>query len=301
MTSEHPFRSGFVTLVGRPNAGKSTLVNALVGEKVSIVTSRPQTTRHRIVGIRTRPDSQIVFMDTPGLHANARKLINRTMNRAAAGALADADVVLFVVEAGPWRSGDEHVLQRLATVAAPVVLVVNKVDLARPRAKLLPLLEEWQQKRPFAAIVPVSALTGENLEQLVTLVLAQLPTGERFYPGDMTTDRGRDFRIGEILREKLMAALEREVPYGLAVEITAVEDSPTLTSIDALIWVAKDSQRPIVVGRGGATLKSIGQAARLDLEQLLGKKVFLQTHVKVRRNWADDARALRQLGHEVGS
>jgi GTP-binding protein Era len=292
-------RSGFVAVVGRPNAGKSTLVNALVGEKVSIVTARPQTTRHRIVGIRDRDDSQVVFIDTPGLHAHARKLINRTMNRAAAGSLVDADVV--VIEGTGWNPGDEHVLQRLGGVTAPVVLVVNKADLVRPRARLLPLLEECQGKRPFAAIVPVSALAGDNLDELMRVVVAHLPAGERYYPAGTTTDRGRDFRIAEILREKLMETLEREVPYGLAVEVGAVEESASLVKIDALIWVAKSSQRPIVVGRGGATLKAIGRAARMDLEHLLGRKVFLQTHVKVRRNWADDARALRQFGYEVDS
>jgi GTP-binding protein Era len=296
-----PFRSGFVAVVGRPNAGKSTLVNALVGEKVSIVTSKPQTTRHRIVGIRNRPDSQVVFIDTPGLHAHARKLINRTMNRAATGSLVDADLVLFVIEATGWKAGDEHVLGRLEGARAPVVLVVNKADLVKPKSKMLPLLASCQEKRGFADIVPVSALGGENLEHLTDMILARLPAGERHYPADATTDRGRDFRIAEVLREKLMAALEREVPYGLAVEVAAVEEGEALASIDAVIWVAKDSQRPIVIGRGGETLKAIGRAARLDLEQMLGKKVFLQTHVKVRRNWADDARALRQFGYEAGS
>jgi GTP-binding protein Era len=293
------FRSGFVAVVGRPNAGKSTLVNALVGEKVSIVTAKPQTTRHRVIGIRSRPDCQVVFVDTPGLHADARKLINRAMNRAAAGSLADADVVLFVVEASGWRDGDEHVLRRLARVSAPVILVVNKVDLVRPRSRLLPLLAACQDRREFAAVVPVSALAGENLDELVRVLTARLPEGDRFYPEGMTTDRGRDFRIGEVLREKLMEALDREVPYGLAVEVGAVEETETLVRIDALIWVAKDSQRPIVIGRGGQTLKAIGSAAREELERLLGRKVFLQTHVKVRRNWADDARALRQLGFDA--
>lgn len=293
------FHSGFVAVVGRPNAGKSTLVNALVGEKVSIVTAKPQTTRHRILGIRTREDSQVIFVDTPGLHTNARKLINRSMNRAAAGSLADADLVLFVIEASGWRPGDEYVLQRLSRARAPCVLVVNKLDLLKGRSAMLPLLEECQARHDFAAIVPVSALRGDNLDRLMDIVLEHLPPGDRFFPEDMKTDRGTAFRIAEVLREKLMATLQREVPYGLAVEIGAVEDSPGLAKIDALIWVAKESQRPIVVGRGGVTLREIGRAARLDLEQLLGKKVFLQTHVKVRRNWADDVRALRQFGYEA--
>lgn len=301
MNSPEQFRSGFVAVVGRPNAGKSTLVNALVGEKISIVTDRPQTTRHRIIGIRNRPDSQVVFVDTPGLHAHAGKLINRAMNRAATGSLVDADVVLFVIEATGWRKADQHVLGKLGSLRAPVILVVNKSDLVRPPAKMLPLLEAMQARHAFAEIIPVSALQDDNLERLMELVLARLPVGERFYPDDMKTDRGRDFRIGEVLREKLMALLEREVPYGLAVEVAAVEDDGGLTRIDALIWVAKASQRPIILGRGGERLKAIGQAARLEIEVLLGRKVFLQTHVKVRRNWGDDARALRQLGHEVGS
>lgn len=293
-------RVGFVAVVGRPNVGKSTLVNALVGEKVSIVTAKPQTTRHRVIGIRNRPESQVIFVDTPGLHAHARKLINRVMNRAATGSLADADVVLFVVEAQGWRSGDGHVLKRLDNVTRPVLLVVNKMDLAKQRARLLPMLDECRARREFAAIVPVSAESGENLDRLVELVEGHLPEGERYYPEDLFTDRGRDFRIAEVLREKLMAALDREVPYGLAVEIDAVVESESLVRVDAYIIVSKASQRPIVVGRGGQTLKAIGQAARIDLEQMLGRKVFLRTHVRVRRNWADDARALRQLGHEVG-
>jgi GTPase len=292
-------RCGFVAVVGKPNAGKSTLVNALVGEKVSIVTARPQTTRHRIIGIRNRTDSQVVFVDTPGLHAAAGKLINRTMNRAAVGSLADADVVLFVIEADGWRGADSHVLERLGRTTAPVVLVVNKVDELKPRSRLLPLLTNAERRYPFAAVVPVSALTGENLDELMRVILPALPFGERFYPPEMATDRGRDFRIGESLREQLMSALGREVPYGLAVEIVAVEESASLVRVDAMIWVAKASQRPIVVGRGGEKLKLIGTAARLDMEKLLGRKVFLQTHVKVRRNWADDARALRQFGYEV--
>lgn len=294
-------RVGHVAVIGRPNVGKSTLVNALVGEKVSIVTARPQTTRHRILGIRSRPDSQVVFIDTPGLHAHAGKLINRTMNRAATGSLVDADLVLFVIEAGGWQRGDTHVLQRLEGLRAPVVLVVNKSDLMQPKTRLLPLLEQCQSRGRYADIVPVSARDGENLQRLMEIIVGHLPEGESLYPEDMRTDRGRDFRIGEVLREKLMATLDRELPYGIAVEIGAVEESPELISIDVQILVAKESQRPIVIGRGGETLKAVGREARLELERLLGCKVYLHTHVKVRRNWADDARALRQLGYDHGS
>lgn len=295
------FRSGFVAVVGRPNAGKSTLVNALVGEKVSIVTSKPQTTRHRILGIRNRPESQIIFVDTPGLHSEARKLINRTMNRAAITSLEGADLVLMVVEGQGWHRGDDHVLERLSGREIPIVLVVNKIDRVRSRIELLPLLEECGHRGSFAAIIPVSALTGENLDELIGIVQSHLPTGPMLFPGDMTTDRGVAFRVAEVLREKLMESLRREVPYGLAVEIEALEETRGLLRVSAVIWVSKDSQRPIVVGRGGATLKKVGQAARIELDKLFDKRVYLQTHVRVRRNWADDARSLRQFGHELDS
>jgi GTP-binding protein Era len=295
------FRSGFVAVVGRPNAGKSTLVNALVGEKVSIVTSKPQTTRHRILGIRNRPGSQIIFVDTPGLHAHARKLINRTMNRAAVTSVEGADLVLMVVEGEGWRGGDDHVLERLSGREIPIVLVVNKIDRVRPRTELIPFLEKCGHRGAFAAIIPVSALTGENLDQLLEIVQSHLPAGPMLFPADMTTDRSMAFRVAEVLREKLMESLQREVPYGLAVEIEALEETAGLLRVSAVIWVSKDSQRPIVVGRGGATLKKVGQAARIELDKLFDKRVYLQTHVRVRRNWADDARALRQFGHELDS
>ena len=201
------------------------------------------------------------------------------MNRAATGSLPDADVVLFVIEASGWRGSDEHVLQRLANVSAPVVLVVNKADLVRPKSKMLPLLEECQQKHAFAEIIPVSALAEDNLDRLMAVVLEHLSAGERFYPEEMKTDRGHDFRIAEVLREKLMETLDREVPYGLAVDIGAVEETAGLVKIDALIWVAKDSQRPIVVGRGGVTLKNIG-ALHVWIGGSARQKVLLQTHVK---------------------
>jgi GTP-binding protein Era len=293
------FRSGFVAVVGKPNAGKSTLVNALVGEKVSIVTSRPQTTRQRIIGIRNRADSQTVFVDTPGLHAAGGKLINRAMNRAAVGSLVDADIVLLVVEAQGWRGADSHVLQRVAKLAAPVVLVVNKIDAVRPRTRLLPLLAAAADRHAFAAVVPLSAATGENLDQLLQVIESRLPVAPACYPSDAVTDRGRDFRLAEALREQLMAGLGREVPYGVAVEVAEVDATPELVKVAALVWVAKTSQRPIVLGRGGERIKAIGTAARLEMERLLGTRVFLETHVKVRDNWADDARALQQLGYEA--
>lgn len=296
MTGE--FRCGFVAVVGRPNTGKSTLVNTLVGEKISIVTAKPQTTRHRVLGIQNAADSQVVFVDTPGLHAPARRLINRTMNRAAATSAADADLILLVIEAKGWSSGDSFALERLPEREIPVVLLINKIDTVRSRSELIPVLEESAAKRDFAAIVPISARTGENLERLSNVIRDSLPVGPAFFPADQTTDRGLSFRVAEVIREKLMETLEREVPYGVAVEIENIENGDRMLRVDALIWVAKESQRPIVVGRGGSRLKQVGRAARLELDKLLDKRVFLRTHVRVRRNWADDARALKQFGYD---
>jgi GTP-binding protein Era len=285
-------------VVGRPNTGKSTLVNALVGEKVSIVTSKPQTTRHRVLGIRNRPDSQVVFVDTPGLHAPARRLINRTMNRAAVSSAEDADLVMLVIEASGWQERDSFAMERLPRREVPVVLVLNKIDAVPSRSELIPVLEASALKRDFAAIVPVSARTGENLEQLADVIRNALPVGPALFPDGQSTDRSLAFRVAEVIREKLMEALAREVPYGVAVEIEKLEDTERMLRVEALIWVAKESQRPIVIGRGGETLKRIGRAARIDLDRLLDKRVFLRTHVRVRRNWADDARALRQFGYD---
>lgn len=291
-------RSGFVAIVGRPNTGKSTLVNALVAEKISIVTPKPQTTRHSILGLRSEPDCQIIFVDTPGLHARRGKLINQAMNRTAGASASGADLLLLVIEATGWRAADDFALARVRDASVPAVLVVNKIDLVKPRSALLPLLEEVSGRHEFIAVVPVSARREENLDRLLACIRENLPEGPPLFPTDMTTDRGREFRVAEILREKLLMQLEEEVPYGLAVEIRALEEQDDLVMIDVLIWVDRDSHRGIVVGKGGQRLKSIGSAARRDIEELLGKQVHLQTRVKVKENWSDSAMALRQLGYE---
>jgi GTP-binding protein Era len=291
-------RSGFVAVVGRPNTGKSTLVNALVAEKISIVTPKPQTTRHSILGLRSEPDCQMIFVDTPGIHARRGKLINRAMNRTAGASASGADLLLLVVEATGWRAADDFALARIRESSVPAVLVVNKIDLVRPRSALLPFLADAAGRHDFVAVVPVSARREENLDRLLDCIRERLPEGPPLFPTDMTTDRGREFRVAEILREKLLMQLEDEVPYGLAVEVRALEEQEDLVMIDVLIWVDRDSHRGIVIGKGGQRLKKIGTAARQDIEQLLSRQVHLQTRVKVKENWSDSALALRQLGYE---
>jgi len=293
------FRSGIVAILGRPNVGKSTLINALVGQKISIVTSKPQTTRHAIVGILTDSDYQAVLVDTPGLLPRAGKLINRSMNQAAAGSLAGADLSLLLVEAGHWQAGDNHVLERIRRSRVPCILTINKVDRVRPKAGLLPYIEESAARGDFVEIVPVSALKGSNLDRLKQQILQYLPEGEYIYPAGDTTDRSMEFRVAELLREKLMQSLKDEVPYGLCVEIEELVERDGLALVDAVIWVDRESHKGIVVGRGGLRLKSVGRAARLELQKLFNRKFYLETRVKVKRNWSNDAALLRQLGYDA--
>ncbi len=295
------FRTGFVAIVGRPNVGKSTLVNALVGRKISIVTPRPQTTRHAIMGVLTRPASQVLFVDTPGLHTRQRNLLNRAMNRAVEGALVGAEVALFVVEAGAWKAADSFVLEHALAAKIPVILAVNKVDLVRPKSALLPYLLACEKRAAFHAIVPVSAANSDNLDRLLEQVTDLLPAGPPLYPLDATTNRSMAFRVAEMLREKLLIALRQEVPYGLAVEILALEEKPGVVLADAVIWADRESHKGIVVGKGGATIRDVGTAARLELEKIFGLRFHLETHVKVKTNWADSARALQQFGFESNS
>ncbi len=292
------FRSGFVAVVGRPNVGKSTLVNALVAEKISIVTPKPQTTRHSILGILSRDDCQVVFVDTPGLHDPGKQLMNRAMVKSASASLAGAELALLVVEATGWRPGDDFAWERLRSSGVPALLVVNKLDLVRPRDKALGFLEECAQRVDVEAIVPVSARTGDNLERLLTLIRERLPEGPPLFPVDMKTDRGVEFRIAEVIREKLLLALRQEVPYGLAVEVRALERRDDLLLADVTIWVDRTSHQGMVIGRGGERIKQVGRAARLDLEKVLGQHLHLETRVKVKANWRDSAEALRQLGYE---
>jgi len=296
--TETEYRSGFVAVIGRPNTGKSTLVNALVQEKISIVTSKPQTTRHSILGILTEPDVQIVFVDTPGLHRGATRLINRAMNRSAAASMVGADLALFVTDATGWTRADDHALGRLQESGIPAFLVVNKLDLLKRREDLLPVLEDFSSRSAFVEVIPVSARRGTNLERLLDTVRQSIPVGPQLFPPDMKTDRGMEFRIGEVLREKMLSLLHQEVPYGLAVEVLELERRPDLILVDAVVWVERESHQGIVVGRGGERIKKISTLAREDLEAIFGRRFYLTTRVKVKENWGDNARALRQLGYE---
>jgi len=292
------FRSGFAALVGRPNVGKSTLLNALVGEKLSIVTPRPQTTRHRILGVVTLPQAQIAFVDTPGLHVKAARALNKAMNRTATAALEDADLVVLVVEALRWTSEDQLALERIVRATRPVIAAVNKIDRVRPRERLLPYLAELGARHAFLAVVPVSALRADNIEDLRDTIAAHLPRGPALFPDGELTDRGVSFRIAETIREKLTLELNQEVPYGIAVEVERLTEEEGVLTVDAAIWVDREGQKPIVIGARGERLKRVGRAARLALNEMLGRRLHLNLWVKVRENWADNARALRELGVE---
>ena len=312
MSASSSYRSGSVAVIGRPNVGKSTLTNALVGAKVSITSNRPQTTRHRLLGIATfaagkdRPAGQIVLVDTPGLHKQQGKFsasaMSRVMNRAARGALEEVDAALMVVEAGRWDEEDTLAYNVLRDAGIPVVLVVNKVDRIKEKAAMLPFLSEVAQDREFAAVHPVSALKRNGLEALVKDVLALLPEQPPMFGEDEITDRSERFLAAELVREQLMRQLGAELPYATTVEIEnfTTEDSPKgeLARIGAVIWVERESQKAIVIGKGGARLKDIGSKARQQMEHLFGRKVFLETWVRVREGWSDDETALKAFGYE---
>ena len=291
-------RSGFAALVGRPNVGKSTLLNALVGEKLSIVTPRPQTTRHRILGIYSAPAVQIAFVDTPGLHRAGSRALNKAMNRTATAALEDADVVVLVLEALKWTAEDELVLARVVRSGRAAIAAVNKIDRVRPRERLLPYLQELSERHPFLAVVPVSALKADNIDDLRRTISAHLPPSPALFPRGQLTDRGLQFRIAEMIREKLTLELNQEVPYGIAVEVERLAEEDGQLNVDAAIWVDREGQKPIVIGAKGERLKRVGRSARLQLNELLKRRLHLNLWVKVRENWADNARALKELGLE---
>ncbi len=293
------YRAGLVAVIGRPNVGKSTLINAVMGRKVSIVTAKPQTTRHRILAVLSLDDAQIIFVDTPGLHRKAGKAMNRLMNRTAANALADADLVLFVSDATRWTSEDDDVLKRLKTCRAPVVALLNKVDRVHPKEKLLNALALMSARHDFAEILPISAQKGDNLDELLALIPRFLPESPPLFPEDMHTDRSNEFHAAEVIREKLTLLLHQELPYGLTVQVERFLEEESGITINAIIWVERDSQKGIVVGKNGGLLKKVGRAARLELAESLQRPVHLELWVKVKSNWADSEKDLLSLGYEA--
>jgi GTPase len=290
-------RSGMVAVVGRPNVGKSSLVNALVGHKVSIVTRKPQTTRHRIQGVIHRGGGQIVVVDTPGLHLKQAGALNKHMNDTAAASLPGVDLVLFVIEAGKWNEEDEAVFKRLARTQAAVGLVINKVDKFGDKTRLLPEIQKHAARREFAFILPVSALKRDNLDKLGHELLSRMPEGPALYPEDQFEGQDLPFVLSEIVREKLMERLQQELPYVLTVQIEKLEKEEGLTRVEAVIWVERENQKAIVIGNKGAALKAVGTAARKDMEKRLGGKVFLKLWARSAKNWTDDPDALKRFGY----
>ena len=295
-------RAGFVSLIGRPNAGKSTLLNRLVGEKLSIVSARPQTTRNRITGIKNLPHAQVIFVDTPGLHPAAGKL-GHFMLTTARRSVEDVDVVCLVVDAPEGDDPGEIVLDPLRRYAGPVFCVLNKVDRVRPKSRMLPLIETWQRGYAFAEIIPVSATEGTNCDRLLDLIVRRLPEHPPFFPPDATSDQPETFFVAEMIREKVFHLTREEVPYAVAVRVEELteRERPACIYVRATIFVEQDSQKGILIGKGGAMLKQIGTAARRDLEAFFGIKVFLQSTVEVRRHWRRDERALREFGFRLTS
>lgn len=292
------FRSGFVAILGRPNVGKSTLLNRLVGQKVSITSPRAQTTRHRILGIHSTAQAQIVFVDTPGLHGGeSDKQLNRLMNREARTSLEGVDAAILMMTADGWTERDEPALQAVQQATCPVILVINKVDRMRNRERLLPLLEAMQQRHRFVEIVPLSAQNGDNLPALEKIILSLLPEHPAYFEADQITDRSERFQAAEFVREQVFRRFGEEVPYAVAVEITEFREEPKHQHIEAVIWVEKEGQKAILIGKGGASLKEIGRGARLEMQKTFGRKVYLGLWVKVREGWSNDVRALKSLGY----
>ncbi|MBI0153381.1 GTPase Era [Gilliamella sp. W8128] len=290
---------GFVAIVGRPNVGKSTLLNQLLGQKVSITSRKAQTTRHRIVGIDTQDDDQIIYIDTPGLHIEEKRAINRLMNRAASSSIGDVELVIFVVEGTHWTDDDEMVAGKLKDCKAPVLLVINKIDNVTDKTQLLPHIQEISQKIKFLDVVPISAEKGEGVDIIKDIVKKHLPVGEHHFPEDYITDRSQRFMASEIIREKLMRFLGDELPYSVTVEIEQfkVDERTGMYRINGLILVERDGQKKMVIGNKGEKIKKIGIEARKDMQLFFDNKVHLELWVKVKAGWADDERALRSLGY----
>lgn len=290
-------KCGYIAIVGRPNVGKSTLLNHILGQKLSITSRKPQTTRHNLLGIKNYKQTQFLFVDTPGLHSDQKKALNRYMNHSVTTAIKDVDVIVFVVEKLQWLSEDELVAQRISNSNVPVILAVNKVDLIDNKETLLPHLQHLTNILDVQDIVPISALQNQNLDRLLDVIRVYLPENDHFYPEDQLTDKSSRFLAAEIIREKITRQLGDELPYQMTVEIETFKETEKIIHIDALILVEREGQKRILIGDKGARIKQIGQQAREDMERLFDIKVMLKTWVKVKSGWSDDERALRSLGY----
>ena len=295
--TDAPTRCGYAAIVGRPNVGKSTLLNHMLGQKLCITSRKPQTTRHTLLGIKTEENLQVVFVDTPGIHTNQERAINRVMNRSAASVIADVDLVIFVVDRFEWSEADEYVAKYISNYDVPVIVAINKVDLVEDKEALLPHLQFLSEKVNAADLIPLSALRRTNFEILEEKIKSFMPEAPHIFPEDQITDRSERFLAAEMVREKITRQLGAEVPYQVTVEIEEFRVEPKVTHIGALILVEREGQKKIIIGNKGERIKNIGQQARADMESLLGCKVMLKTWVKVRSGWSDDERALRSLGY----
>ncbi len=289
-------KAGYVALIGKPNVGKSTLMNHCLGKKISITSSKPQTTRQRMLGIKTVGDTQLIFVDTPGIHTGFKRELNRYMNRVAKAALHDVDIVLFMVDATHWDDEDAHVVSLLKQVSMPVILVINKIDKIKDKQALLPMIQTLSEKMPFAGVVPISAKNKQKVDELESLLQSTVPDGMHYFPPEQFTDRSDRFIVAELIREKLTRQLGQELPYQLTVTLEALEEDDKVVKIAALIWIEKESHKSIVIGKGGERLKKVGTFARQDIERFFDKKVFLKLWVKIKSGWSDSASLLGEMG-----
>jgi len=293
------YRCGFVAIVGRPNVGKSTLLNTLLGQKISITSRKSQTTRQQILGIKSTKEAQIIYIDTPGLHRRRGRALNRYMNREVIRAIAEVDVIVFLIEALRWTDEDQYVFGQIERASRPIILAVNKVDRVLDKARLLPFIKEMADRMAYAEIIPLSGLTGKNISDLEKEITARLPAASPLFPEEQVTDRSERFFAAELIREKLLRRLHQEVPHRLSVAIEEFKQKSGILHIHATIWVERPGQKQIAIGQGGSVLKAVGEEARRDMERMFGEKVFLKTWVKVREDWSDDERALREFGFDA--
>jgi GTPase len=293
-------KSGYIAIIGRPNVGKSTLLNTILGQKISITSNKLQTTRHKILGIKTNNNIQAIYLDTPGMHKGRQRALNRYMNRTATSSLLDANVIIFMVEALKWLDDDELALENINKLNCPVILAVNKVDVIKNKNELLPFIEKLNTKFKFHEIIPISAKSGVSVDKLEKVVATLLPTGPFYFSEEQITDKNQRFLVAEIIREKLTRLLGQEVPHDLTVVIENFIEKAKLVRISAIIYVERDGQKAIVIGKAGSKLKEVNTKARLDIEKLLEKKIFLEVWVKVKSGWSDNERSMQELGYNAG-